>query len=148
MPNESEGNYVNTEVDLPQSTDRLYEQPTSFATSPLFRTMKRQRFPGVMTYPFENPDATYPSCNSSKQNLEERSIAPPSMGAITEAEGQELPLTGTKSKQRLCIRRERVLKRPGKRAEQRTGARSGKRAGIRKGAEQQRWTPEGSPRAQ
>lgn len=55
------------------------------------------------------------------------------MRAITGAEGQELPLTGTKSKQRLCIRRERVLKRLGKRAEQRTGARSGRRAAIREG---------------
>lgn len=79
MSNESEGNYVNTEVDIPLLTDRLYEKSASFATTPLFRKMKRQGFPGVMAYPFENPDATYPSCNSSKQYLEERSIAPPSL---------------------------------------------------------------------
>lgn len=112
VPNESQGIPANTELDLLQSVDRLCEQSAGFSPTPL-RTMKRKGFPSGMKYPFENPDATYPSPNGSKPILE-RIIAPPSISSlsqivmtnaptqhmeeIAETEAQELPQSGSQSR--------------------------------------------------
>lgn len=74
--------------------------------------MKRKGFPSGMKYPFENPDATYPSPNGPKPILE-RVIVPSSislsqvvmtnaptqhMEEIAETEAQELPQSGSLSR--------------------------------------------------
>lgn len=109
VPNESQGIPFNTELDLLHSVDRLCEQSAGFSPTPL-RTMKHKGFPSGMKYPFENPDATYPSPNGSKP-IFERVIALPSISSLSEVvmtnapaqnmedvaetEAQELPQSGS-----------------------------------------------------
>lgn len=89
VPNECQEIPVNTELDLSHFVDRLREQSAGFSPTPL-RTRERKGFPSVMKYPFETPDATYPSPCCSNPILEQIN-APQSISSIGKAVTTYLP---------------------------------------------------------